>query len=104
MDWWLVGRSPANALRSSLLMWIFRSQLNHSRGVLGAVVLGVGGILSVRVDGLREAVSETVTGSMDGCQLPMEASSSKPATDRACRERHQTKKARQHEYTITANS
>jgi hypothetical protein len=84
---------------------MFCSQLHHSRGVLGAVVPGVGRILSVRVDGLREAVSETVViESMDGSLLPMEASSSKSAIDGACRERHQTKKARQHEYTITADS
>jgi hypothetical protein len=76
---------------------------------MGGAVPGVVGIVSVRVDGLREAISGTVIiGSMDGCPIVIDASSSSKsslvAINGGCRERHQTKKARQHEYVITGNS
>jgi hypothetical protein len=72
---------------------------------MGGAVPGVVGIVSVRVDGLREAISGTVIiGSMDGCPVVIDASSSSKsslvAINGGCRERHQTKKARQHEYVI----
>lgn len=64
--------------------------------------LGVVEVVRVRADGLREAIWET------GTYEPIEASSSLKSVltemDGGCRDRHQTKKVRQHEYAITGHS
>jgi len=68
---------------------------------MGGAVPGVVGIVSVRVDGLRGSG----TGSVDGCRVAIEASSSSKSAlvviDGGYRERHQTKNTRQHEYVIS---
>ena len=64
--------------------------------------LGVVEVVRVRADGLREAIWGA------GRYEPIEASSSLKSAltemDVGCRDCHQTKKARQHEYAITGHS